>query len=355
MLDALRGVWNRRKAWLCALLALAPLSCASLEQGDASTITSIDLPVFGGPIAWMDNERILLRVDAGRRIDVPDGGQYATFDLISYNYKTGDRHNYGRVGQQICYADGYISHTRLDDEDNNVVIAVYGELGKESTRRVRRGEMLFEGGASGSCRPLSDLPKRPSWVSEKTTIWFLWPRLGFIDCRTNFVSPLAKHVKARFHRFDDSVGVALPYSCYQVRSYGTLRYYPYKNAYFSFEHDFNTPWPKGRDRRAFWLYPDGHVETLTFPYSQAIRHTATPVADGILAFAEPANRKDDYWVYYLTPRSSKQLFRGNAAGITSPDGCKVAMVIDPDFKAKAWSRDIETPVALKILDFCSGK
>lgn len=355
MFEALRGVWDRRKSLLCAFLALAPLSCASLEDESHEGIKVTNLPVVSYPLAWMDNERILMRIDTGKRIDVPGGGQYATFDLISYNYKTGERHNYGRVGQQICYADGYISHTRVDDKDNNEVIAVYGELGKETTRRVSRGEMIFEGGAKGSCRPLSELPKKPSWVNEKTTIWFLWPRFGFIDCRTNFVSPLTRHVKARFHHFDDSVGVELPFSCYQVRSYGTLRYHPFKKAYFSFESDLDIPWPKYRDRRAFWLYTDGHVETLTFPYSQAIRHTVTPVADGILAFAQPADRKDDYWVYFLTPHSSRRLFRGNASGITSPDGCKVAMLIDPDFKAKVWSREVKTPVQLKVLDFCSNR
>ena len=345
----------RCKAWLCAVLALVPLSCASLEYLPPDKIKVTDLPVVSYPLAWMDNERILMRMDTGKRINVPGGGQYATFDLISYNYKTGERHNYGRAGQQICYADGYISHTRVDDDDSKIIIAVYGELGKETTRRIRRGEMTFEKGARGSCRPWSELPKKPSWVSKKTTTWFLWPRYGFIDCQTQFVSPRAKHVKARFHRFNDSVGVELPFSCYQVSGYGTLRYHPFKNAYFSFESDFDIPWPKGRDRRAFWLYPDGHVETLIFPYSQAIRYTATPVADGILAFAEPADRRDDYWVYFLTPRSDRRLFRGRATGITSPDGCKVAMLIDPDFKAKVWSRDVKTPVQLKILDFCSGK
>ena len=56
MLDALRAVWDRRKSWLCPLVALALLSCASLERGDASGIKSIDLPIVGDLIAWMDNE-----------------------------------------------------------------------------------------------------------------------------------------------------------------------------------------------------------------------------------------------------------------------------------------------------------
>jgi len=97
------------------------------------------------------------------------------------------------------------------------------------------------------------------------------------------------------------------------------------------------------------------VEILTFPYSLAVRYYAIPVANGILAFSEPSSRKDDYWVYFLTPDSSRRLFRGHATGITSPDGCKVAMLIDPDFDARVSSRNVTTPVQLKVLDFCTSK
>jgi hypothetical protein len=354
MLDVLRIVRDRRKAWLCALLALAPLSCTSLEAS-LEGIKVTDLPVVSYPLAWMDNERILMRVDTRKRINSPGGGQYATFDLISYNYKTGERHNYGRVGQQICYADGYISHTRADDDDNNIIIAVYGELGNETTRKIQRGEMSFDRGPRGSCRPWSKRPQRPTWAGEKTQIWFLWPRLGVIDCQTRAVNPFTKSIKARFHRPDDAVGVALPFSCEEVSGYERLRYYPYKGAYFALEYDYRHPWPEGRDRRAFWLYPDGRVETITFRYSQAIREYAIPVVNGVLAFSHPANRADDYWVYFLTANSSRRMFRGDARGATSPDGCKVAMLLDPDFKKKIRSHEVKTPVSLKIIDFCSSK
>jgi len=277
------------------------------------------------------------------------------FHLVSYNYKTGEKHDYGRVGSRPCYRDGYVSFFLEDDADAKHVIAVYGALGKETRRRVEKGEIRFDEAARGSCRPWSEGPKRPAWANDKTVLWFLWPRSGLIDCRTRLISPLVKDVKARFHRFDDNVGAELPFSCYEVSGYGTLRYHPFKNAYFALEFDYRIPWPKGRDRRAFWLYTDGRVEVLTFSYSQAIRHTAVPIANGVLAFGQPADPMDDYWVYFLTPRSSRKLFRGNATGITSPDGCKVAMLIDPDFKAKLRSRNVKTPAALKILDFCGTR
>jgi hypothetical protein len=353
MTNALRAFLDRRRLWLCVVAALALGACASIEQGEAKGIKVTDSPVVSLPLAWMDNERILLIERTGKIIARPNGGGRIQYHLISYNYTTSERQDYGSVEGRPCYADGYISYYMEDDTDNRHVIAVYGPLGNEIRRRVEKGEIWFDEGARGSCRPWSEVPKRPSWANEKTTIWFLWPRFGFIDCRTQLVSPLAKDVKARFHHSNEDVGIELPFSCYEVSGYGTLKYHPFKKAYFSFEFDFRSPWPKGRDRRGFWLFPDGHVETLTFPYSQAIRHTAIPVADGILAFSQPADRKDDYWVYFLTPQSSRRLFRGKATGITSPDGCKVAMLIDPDFKAKVWSHDVKTPVELKILDFCS--
>ncbi len=68
MLDALRAVWVRRKSWLFALGAFAIFSCASLERGDANGIKSIELPVVGDPIAWIDNETLLLYINVPARL-----------------------------------------------------------------------------------------------------------------------------------------------------------------------------------------------------------------------------------------------------------------------------------------------
>jgi hypothetical protein len=354
MAEVLRAVRDRRKSWLCVLAALALFSCKSVEQGTAKDIAVIQLPFVAHPVAWIDNETLLLEEYTGKVVTRHNGGRVRVFHLISYNYKSGKRHDYGRVGTELCYADGYVSHgMRPDDEDEHVIV-VYGELGKETRRRIKPGELAFERGARGSCRLWSERPARPRWANEKTSIWYLWPRLGFIDCQTRAVNPLTRNVKARFHRTDDEIGVELPFSCEEVAGFDALRYYPFKGAYFALEYDYRHPWPKGRNRRAFWLYPDGHVETLTFPYSKAIRQTAIPVVDGILAFSRPDNREDDYWVYFLTPDSSKALYRGDATGITSPDGCKVAMLIDPNFKDKVWSRNVKEPIYLKVLDFCES-
>jgi hypothetical protein len=352
MTNALRAFLDRRRLRLCVLGVIPFFACASLQESDARDIAVVELPFVANPIAWMDNETLLLEEYTGKIVTRHNGARVRVFHLTSYNYKSGKRHDYGRVGTELCYADGYVSHGMRPDDEEEHVIVVYGELGKEVKRRIKPGQLAFDRGARGSCRPWTERPARPSWANEKTTIWYLWPRLGVIDCQTWAVSPLTRNIKARFHRPDDDVGTELPFSCEEVSGYNALRYYQFKGAYFAFEFDYRHPWPEGRGRRAFWLYPDGRVETLTFSYSKAIRNTAIPVVDGILAFSRPDNRKDDYWVYFLKPDSSKRLYRGEATGITSPDGCKVAMLIDPDFKARVQSRNVKTPVFLKVLDFC---
>jgi hypothetical protein len=353
MFDALRAGWDRRKSWLFAFSAFALLSCASLERGDANGVKSIELPVVGNPIAWIDNETLLLYVKTPEVVTRFDGTRARVFHLISYNLISGERRDYGRAGSQICYADGYISYLMAADDEDAHFIAVFGELGKETKRRVKRGELAFDRGAMGSCRPWSERPTRPSWAHKDTTIWYLWPRLGMVDCRTRAVNVYSRHIKARYYGANDAIGVDLPFSCYEV--FGGLQYYPFKGAYFALEWDYRNPWPQGQSRRAFWLYPDGRVETLTFPYSDAIRQTAIPVVGGVLAFSHPDGELKDYWVYLLTPHSNTRVDRGYASGVTSPDGCKVAVLITPDFKKRVTNRNVDTPTYSRVLDFCRGR
>jgi hypothetical protein len=167
------------------------------------------------------------------------------------------------------------------------------------------------------------------------------------------VSVRTQYVKARFHKPDDETGVDLPFSCYEV--FRGLQYYPFKGAYFALEFDFRHPWPEDRNRRAFWLYPDGRVDTVVLPYSTAIRESGIPTARGVVAFARPSKRGDDYWIYLVTPESSKRILRGNASGVTSPDGCRVAMLHDPEFDARVDGRSVTSPVTLKVLDLCANK
>ena len=124
MTDALRAIRDRRKLWVCVLATFALFACASIEQGTAKDIKVVESPIVGYPIAWMDNERILLRASYGESVSYPNGYRKAVFHWVSFNYKTGDRQDYGPVGTRPCYRDGYVSHFMTDDKDDKQLIAV---------------------------------------------------------------------------------------------------------------------------------------------------------------------------------------------------------------------------------------
>jgi hypothetical protein len=333
---------------------LALFGCASISaRGENETDTRvIDLKIGANPIGWLDNETIVVIGDTGERYARKDGASETVLRVLTINYKTAEQRVLGKAGSQVCYVDGYISSVYLD-RGTDELWAIYGKIGDETVQKIRPGEFTFDRGPGGSCRPKRPPSTRPAWLKQNTRFWQLWPATGHINCRAASANVRDRHVKARFHAPDDNVGIELPFSCYHV--FRGLRYYPFKGAYFALEFDFRAPWPEGRDRRAFWLYPDGRVEIIALPYSTAIRENGVPTVRGIVAFARPVNRDDDYWVYLVTPESAKRVIRGNASGVTSPDGCKVAMLHEPEFGARVKGQPVNNPGTLKVLELCNGK
>ena len=229
------------------------------------------------------------------------------------------------------------------------LIAAYGQLGKETVRRVKPGEMNFDR-VGGSCRPSEERPPNPPWIKERTEIWHLWPRFGLINCKVVSSSLGNRAIKASFHKTNDESEFELPFSCYDVER--RVKYYAFKNAYFALERGPVSPWPVGQTRKVYWLSPEGNVQTIVLPYSSAIRESMVPTARGIVAFSRPATRDEDYGVYLVSTGPPKRILRGHAAGVTSPDGCKVAVLHDPDFDSRVEGRRVAAPITLKVLELC---
>ena len=341
---------------LCALLAALFLgACASVDIGAENETNAriVDLKfAAAGPFGWVDNDTFVVMMNTGERYNRKDGAEVLVARVATVNYRTGERKLFGKVSSQLCYFDGYVSYAFLDRSNDDLWVS-FGELGKETTRKIKPGEINFDRGARGSCRPWSERPKNPSWTKEKTAIWPLSPYLGLLNCNVPAATVRTQYVRARFHKPDDDVGVEVPFSCYEVQM--SLRYYAFEGAYFGWEFDFRSPWPVGRPRRAFWLYPTGRVETVVYPYSEIIREQAIPTVAGLIAFAQPTDRNGDYGVYLVTPEATKRILRGHAAGVTSPDGCKVAVLHDPEYKARLQNRSPKSTVTLKVLELCEKK
>jgi len=347
--------WQRASAYLLALaLLLLGHACTShgIRGAPEADLRIIDLKITAAPIAWVDSETILLRFNSGETVQRKDGGTSMVFRLMTLNHRTGDRRIYGRADSAICYSDGYISYI-YEDETTGEIVALHGELGRENVFRAEPGKLLFDRGPTGSCRPLRERPALPDWAQDKTATIRLWPPVGVIACNVRSYSLETKDVPASFHKGGDTKGIELPFSCFDVRR--GLKYYEFKQAYFTPQIDLVTPWPIGKNRKAYWLFPNGDVQTLKLPYSSAIRENMIPTVRGIVAFSRPVSKSEEYGVYLVTPEGTKHILRGHGSGITSPDGCKVALLHDQEYDARVDGRRVSSSPTLKILDFCSGK
>jgi hypothetical protein len=312
----------------------------------------IEIQARAAPMGWLDNETIVVFAYLGDKQTRRDGVVEEVGRIASYKYRTGEMRAFGKASSGTCYSDGYASYIFLDKVTDELW-ASYGFLGSEITKKVKPGEIHFNrGGYYKTCRQITDRKPMPSWAEGKYFVWALRDEHGVFNCgSSNFHE---KRVNARMHRWDDPVGVELPFTCYSVRR--GFVYYPFKGAYFTQEIGPVIPWPVGRDRKAFWMYPDGKVETLVFPYSTAIRGDMLPTVKGIVAFSSPESLSEEHRIHLITPSGMRELYGGHGGGSVSPDGCKLAMIHDEDYSARLRSSRSTKPNTFKVLDFCwTGK
>ena len=350
--SAVRAVQRTRFSTfaLCAILlfGFASAGCSSFPSNNGIRI--VDLKISAdGPYGWIDNETIVVAIESGESYVRPDGVSVPIKRVAAINYRTGERKYFNKISSNLCFAHGYVSYFFDDRRSSGELFAFYGELGRESTRSIRPGEVSYDRGPGASCRPWSERPKKPDWLTGSIAFRPLSPYFGLINCNVAAATLHTKHIKARFHSPDDKAGVELPFSCYEV--FTSLIYHQFKGAYFGLEFDFRSPWPANRDRRIFWVYPDGQTETHVLAYSELIRHNVIPTAQGIIAFSRPTSREGEDRTYLISEGKARILLRGPAAGVTSPNGCKVAVNHDEDYESRMrWGGKKRT--TLKVIELC---
>jgi hypothetical protein len=145
-------------------LMLAACAGAGAGAENETDVRVIDLKLGVNPIGWRDNETIVIVGDIGERYARKDGAIESVLRVMTINYKTGHRQVFGKAGGEFCYADGYISYSFMDRATDELWVT-YGELGKETTRKVKAGEFNFDRGPGAVHGPndhprLSGLAKR---------------------------------------------------------------------------------------------------------------------------------------------------------------------------------------------------
>ena len=343
---------HSRIAWISAFIATLA-ACAAINPlaENQTDVRVVDTKLPLHPMGWLDEETVVAIGESGEIATERNRTAQRVLKVMTLNYRTGAREEFGKFSSGFCFVDGYLSYFHLDPFTKQLSLS-YGELGKETTITVQPGEISTDRGRSGSCRPWNELAPLPEWTRTTETIR-LWPRVGIISCNVRSYSFQNRHVPASFHTLSGARVAQLPFSCFDVR-WG-FQYYSFKKAYFSAEQDLISPWPQGRDRKVFWLYASGAVETVALSYSPYIRNTLIPTARGIVAITEPASGDANLGVYLVSSAGARRILRGYAGGVLSPSGCRLAVLHDPDFLARLEKRQTSATPALKILELCIGK
>ena len=349
--SAVRAVQRTRFSTfaLCVLLLFGFTSAGCGSFPGVNGIRIVDLKISGeGPYGWVDNDTFVTKLPTGESYTRTDGKSVPVTRVATINYRTGERKYFGRATSDVCFSRGYVSYFFLN-QSTGELLAFYGDLGKEKIYSVGPEGLTIDRGPRGSCRPWGERPRRPEWLSNDSAFWPLSPYLGFLSCGVRAATLDTSSVTARFHRPGDEIGLKLPFSCYEVSN--SLKYYEFSGAYFGLEFDYRSPYPNKRTRRVFWLHPDGRVETHVLPQSEVVRHAVIPTAKGYLAISRPTTRDGTYEIYLVTPQGVTPVVPGDGVAVTSPDGCKVAILHDPQRTARRF-RDRPATKTLKVLELC---
>jgi hypothetical protein len=381
MFDALRAAWNRRKAWLCALLALAlPLavfpvgtsyadgtrtaantSSASPIQSRATALqtaassneyslidSGIRVDALGTPYRqayWVSNDSVLfVGVDYSNTI-TSTGLKEVTYSLMVWNFKTREIktiRTFEKYRPGLCFDEGVVLY--YSKKDDGTFEAYQGRLGSEQPVDLsNKFNYLF-------CRPLAEAPGAPAWTKDHQIRWLEKLGAGFLDfgptkgtfnnTRIRLYKPGAKN----------SEGLELPFGRRDVAP--RFPYFRFANAFFVESSYYLHPRPKSIPYPLYWLYEDGRIEKIAEipwgPWRSRASFFVSPARPGVLMVSNNArspSQIDHAGVYLLRDGHVKKLVTGWVLGIkVSPDGCSAALSYWPQMTLKYSS--------LKVLRLC---
>lgn len=299
-------------------------------------------------IRWMDNQRVIFLAASGQtcdRKDKPDSYKQPLNRIAIFDTRTRQLSWHGDVGVNgLCYADGNIAYARRLVSDGlcpkDDWIYLRGRFGEEKEQQPTTSVNTY------SCLPEAEKNAVPPWLesAKKSGRVFrpLKPEHGWLEMfagdpnySQQMTYPLAIHPPGKEDKpiaIDKRVFQPWLDQSYHVRF---VRYEAFKNAYLLALDDTSG---KGRENGNFWwLHPDGTTEQiLTYGrsgYWQEVRFNGVmPIKNGLLAFSgDTYPRSDKSGVYRKNSNGELSLVARGwlESHSVSPDGCKVALGIDP--------------------------
>jgi len=381
MLHALRAVCYRRKAWLCALLVLAPQLAAftvgmsyadstrtaanssspSPNQFRASALhavtpsdkyriidSDIQVEAIGTPdrqVFWVTNESVLFLGVAYSKTITAAGLKKVTYSLLVWNFKTRKIktiRTFEKYRPGLCFDEGVVLY--YSKRDNGTFDAYQGKLGSEQRVDLsNKFNYLF-------CRSYAEAPGAPAWTKNHEIRWLEKLGAGFLDFGPTVGTFNNTPIRLYKAGAKQSEGLELPFGRRDVKP--RFPYFPFANAFFVESNYFLHPRPKSIPYPVYWLFEDGRIEKFADVPWGSWRSSGsffmTPVRPGLLMVSHNAlspSQIHHAGVYLLRNGHVKKLIAGWVLSIkASPDGCNVAFSYSPYMSRKN--------IFLRVLQLC---
>ena len=383
MFDVLRAVCTRRKAWLCALLALAlhlaALTAASCYADSTRTAANsaspspsqsrsselhaatssekyplidsgIRVDALGTPYRqayWVSNDSLLfIGVEYSNTI-TSTGLKKVTYSLMVWNFKTKEIktiRTFEKSRPGLCFDEGVVLY--YSKKDDGTFEAYQGKLGSEQRVDLsNKFNYLF-------CRPFAKAPGAPSWTKDHEIRWLEKLGAGFLDFGPSVGRFNNTPIRLYKPGTKQSDGLVLPFGRRDVEP--RFPYFPFANAFFVESTVSIYPRPKDVPYPLYWLYENGRIEKFADvpwgPWRSSGSFFVSPARPGVLMVSNNARSPSqiDYaGVYLLSDGHVKKLVTGWVLGMkVSPDGCSAAL--------SYWPRMTLKYSSLRVLRLCEG-
>ena len=263
----------------------------------------------------------------------------------------------------LCYRGGYIRYFLPVNTDEHLILKS-GPFGQETETIVDRKHDTVEArknrGMLYSELRCKEYPYADILIGEKRGLFPLLEGHGYLDIYADPFIPDRKMEPVRWYRDRTSPPVDLP--IIKLETGESLVSYIEWSSNYVIEtrrardqvHNSTGDWPKNVPRPVYLMKLDGSIKQINLPYINGITSNGGDFFQlraglAFLSRSVVPNRPGKAGVYIWTGGDAvhRALPGEPAAAALSPDGCKLAVAIDP--------RDHGGPnrYYLKMIDFCS--
>ncbi|HYC44889.1 MAG TPA: hypothetical protein VED01_05330 [Burkholderiales bacterium] len=297
---------------------------------------------------WINNEELIfVPMHIIPDASAPNKERYS-FSVSRWNIRTGVidvLHKFGEIRPRLCFFAGYVT-IKLRPPGGHGERVLHGPLGEERQDAPNRpfNDVV--------CRPADSLPQLPAWTKGRQIRWLQSLDAGFIDFGE--INRAREYKPLRLYRHGAKQEEGIQLALHDGLVVSRFPYYAFKNAFLVIGDWPRQPPPQDAPYPAYWLYQDGHVETIAdIPWGPWRRASLSisPTRAGLLLasshFKSP-DRPEHAGLYLFAKDRVHKLSAAWINGLAvevSPDGCRAAFAAAPTVTRKT--------NVLKAIDVCA--